>query len=169
MFHLRVTTSISRTLGLSPVWWQRPQHGRVKCNVDAAFSDQLNRTGTWICIHDKEDCGRSFKVVPCFTMVKWHALWQCGLHFRFKAYHICLPSSLSWHYKIWSGNLKLYETFLTSHFTNSRVEFNRRQSNEILHNLVGVATLSASSVIYFNVYHCIEQLIINEMIQRFFF
>jgi len=30
--------------------WQPPSHGRVKCNIDAAFFDQFNKTGIDICI-----------------------------------------------------------------------------------------------------------------------
>jgi len=32
--------------------WQPPPRGRVKCNIDASFFDQLNRTGGSIFIHD---------------------------------------------------------------------------------------------------------------------
>lgn len=35
-----------------PVRWQRPQHDRVKCNVDASFYEQLNITYIVICIRD---------------------------------------------------------------------------------------------------------------------
>lgn len=36
----------------------------------------------------------------------------------------------------------------TTHFTKSKVEFSRRQANEVAHTLTGVATLSASLVTY---------------------
>jgi hypothetical protein len=52
----------------------------------------------------------------------------------------------------------------TSSFTNSRVEFNRRQANEVAHALARVAPFSASPTIYIDVPHCIEQIIINEML-----
>jgi hypothetical protein len=55
---------------------------------------------------------------------------------------------------------RLFTTF----FTNSRVEFNRRQANEVAHALARVAPFSASPTIYIDVPHCIEQLIINEML-----
>jgi hypothetical protein len=34
--------------------WQPPSRGRMKCNVDAAFSDQFNKTDIGICIRDEE-------------------------------------------------------------------------------------------------------------------
>jgi ribonuclease HI len=52
----------------------------------------------------------------------------------------------------------------SSSFTNSRVEFNRRQANEVAHVLARVAPFSASPTIYIDVPHCIEQIIINEML-----
>jgi hypothetical protein len=52
----------------------------------------------------------------------------------------------------------------TSYFLNSRVEFNRRQANEVAHSLVWTALFSASPTIYIDVPHCIEQYITNEML-----
>jgi hypothetical protein len=34
--------------------WQRPSAGRLKCNIDASFSNSLNRTGIGVCIRDDE-------------------------------------------------------------------------------------------------------------------
>jgi NADPH-dependent 7-cyano-7-deazaguanine reductase QueF-like protein len=51
---------------------------------------------------------------------------------------------------------------LTSSFRNSRVEFNRRQANEVAHTLARVAPFSASPTIYIDVPLCIEQIIIND-------
>ncbi|KAK2394517.1 hypothetical protein QL285_056337 [Trifolium repens] len=55
---------------------------------------------------------------------------------------------------------RLFTTF----FTNSRVEFNRRQANEVAHVLARVASFSASPTIYIDVPHCIEHYITNEML-----
>jgi hypothetical protein len=52
----------------------------------------------------------------------------------------------------------------TSSFSNSRVEFNRRQANKVAHALARVASFSASPTIYIDVPYCIEQIIINEML-----
>jgi ribonuclease HI len=55
-------------------------------------------------------------------------------------------------------------SLFTSSFTNSRVEFNRRQANEVAHALARVVLFSASPTIYTDVPHCIEHVIINEML-----
>jgi hypothetical protein len=53
----------------------------------------------------------------------------------------------------------------TSSFTNSRVEFNKRQINEVAHALARVAPFSASPTIYINLCTSyIEQSIANEML-----
>jgi len=54
--------------------------------------------------------------------------------------------------------------FFSSYFTNSRVEFNRRQTNMIVHALAGYATLSASPTIHSDVPDCMNNIIINEML-----
>ncbi len=55
------------------------------------------------------------------------------------------------------------ELFSTS-FTNSRVEFTRRQANAAAHALAREATSLASPNIYYDIPHCIESIIINEML-----
>jgi len=49
-------------------------------------------------------------------------------------------------------------------FTNYKVEFTRWQINEVAHVLAGAATLLASPTTYSIVPHCIEYLIINQML-----
>ena len=36
------------------ITWQPPASGRYKCNIDAAFSSRLNRTGIGICVRDAD-------------------------------------------------------------------------------------------------------------------
>jgi len=50
---------------------------------------------------------------------------------------------------------------MLSYLTNSKVEFNRRQTNKVVYTLTGVATLSVSLTIYFYVPHCVITLIVN--------
>jgi hypothetical protein len=52
----------------------------------------------------------------------------------------------------------------TSSFTNSRVEFNMRQVNEVAHMLAQVAPFSASLTISIDVPYYIEHYIANEML-----
>jgi len=55
-------------------------------------------------------------------------------------------------------------SLFNTHFSNLKVEFNRRQANEVAHTLAGVAALSASPKIHYHLSHCINSLIINEML-----
>ena len=56
--------------------WQHPIPGRYKCNIDAAFSSSLKRTGIDICVHDTEGIFVLAKTVtyPCLVLV------DVGLH-----------------------------------------------------------------------------------------
>jgi len=45
-----------------------PRRGRVKCNVDASFSDQLNKIGVCICIRDEEGKFVVGKTIPISPM-----------------------------------------------------------------------------------------------------
>jgi len=51
-----------------------------------------------------------------------------------------------------------------SKFSNSRVEFVRRQTNVVAHTLAREATLLASPAVYYDIPNCIESSIINEML-----
>jgi ribonuclease HI len=60
--------------------------------------------------------------------------------------------------------MSVTRSLFTSSFTNSRVEFNRRQANELAHALARVAPFSTSPTIYIDLPHCFEHIIINEML-----
>jgi len=34
--------------------WQKPQPGRVMCNIDASFSSSWNRTSIGVCLRDED-------------------------------------------------------------------------------------------------------------------
>jgi len=55
-------------------------------------------------------------------------------------------------------------SLFNSKFSNSWVEFVRRQTNAVAHNLAREATLLASPITYYAISNCIESLIINEML-----
>lgn len=55
-------------------------------------------------------------------------------------------------------------SLFTALFSNSRVEFVRRQANEVAHALAREPTLLASSAVYFEIPNCIKTIIINEML-----
>jgi len=48
--------------------WQAPAHGRFKCNMDASFSHQLNRTEIGICIRDEKGTFVLVKSIPISPM-----------------------------------------------------------------------------------------------------
>lgn len=50
--------------------WQPPAHGRVKCNMDAAFSEHRNNTGISLCIRDEEGTFILAKIMP-FIRIGW--------------------------------------------------------------------------------------------------
>jgi ribonuclease HI len=160
--------------------WQRPLQGRLKCNVDASFSDSLNRTGIGMCIRDAEGTFVLAKTVnfsPKCSVPLGEAL---GLLHALQWLHdmaidhvdIALDSKIvtdAFHKQLpdvteFGHVLSTARRIFTSSFTNSRVEFNRRQANEVAHALARVAPFSASPTIYIDVPHCIEQIIINEML-----
>ncbi|KAK2359027.1 hypothetical protein QL285_096155 [Trifolium repens] len=160
--------------------WQRPLQGRLKCNVDASFSNSLNRTGIGMCIRDAEGTfvlAKTFNFSPRCAVPLGEAM---GLLFAIQwlsdmaldhvdialdpkivtdAFHKQLPDVMEFGHV-----LSTARSLFSSSFTNSRVEFNRRQANEVAHVLARVALFSASPTIYIDVPHCIEQIIINEML-----
>jgi ribonuclease HI len=160
--------------------WQRPQPGRMKCNIDASFSDSLNRTGIGMCIRDTDGTfvlAKTLHFSPRCSVPLGEAM---GLFFavhwlrdlRLDHVDFALDSQIVTHAfhrqrlditefgQLMSATRGLF----TSSFTNSRVEFNRRQANEVAHVLARVAPFSASPTIYIDVPHCIEQFIINDML-----
>ena len=60
--------------------------------------------------------------------------------------------------------ISAFQSLFSTHFTNSRVEFSRRQANAAAHAPAEEATSVASPFIYFNIPHCINNIIFNEML-----
>jgi ribonuclease HI len=162
------------------ITWQPPGIGRYKCNIDAAFSSHVNRTGIGICVRDAEGTFVLAKASTYPYTVPVDVGEAFGLH-----------SALQWLSDMQFDNVD-FETdskltadaFLSSRndlsefgciisschslfinlFSNSRVEFVRRQANTVSHALAREATSLASPAIYFDIPDCIETLIINEML-----
>ncbi|XP_039686979.1 uncharacterized protein [Medicago truncatula] len=127
--------------------WRAPTPGRYKCNIDAAFSSHLNRTGIGICIRDYAGIFVSAKGLSYSCYVSTDVGEALGLH-----------SDLQWLDGMHFDNVD-FET--DSKLT---VEFVRRQANGIARALARVALLLASPAVYYNIPDCIETLIINEML-----
>jgi hypothetical protein len=160
--------------------WKCPQHGRLKCKLDASFSDSLNRTGIGMCIRDAEGTfvlAKTLNFSPKCSVPLGEALgllyvfqWlrDLGLDYIDFASDSKMVIDTFHHQRPdvteFGQVMSTTRSFFTSSFTNSRVEFNRRQANEVAHALARVAPFSASPTIYIDVPHCIEHIIINEML-----
>jgi ribonuclease HI len=162
------------------ILWQPPTSGRYKCNIDVAFSSHHNRTGIGICVRDSEG---SFVLAKNFTypyIVSVDVGEALGLH-----------SALQWLSDMQLDNVNFetdskltVDAFLSTWndlsefgsiisscrslfrnlFSNSRVEFVKRQANAVAHTLAREATCSASSAVYYEIPTCIESMIINEIL-----
>jgi hypothetical protein len=56
------------------------------------------------------------------------------------------------------------KSLFSQFYNNSRVEFVRRQSNEVAHSLSKAAIYLASPQILVDIPHCVEHFLINEML-----
>jgi len=160
--------------------WLRPHQGRFKCNIDAAFSNELNITGLGMCIRDEGGVFVLVKAILLPVMHDVHVGEVIGLYYALEwlsdmrfdnvdfaldskttedAFNNC-PPDVSEFGLIISVCRSLFDL----NFTNSKVEFNRRQPKRVAHTLAGVAMLLASPTTYSYVPRCIEHLIINEML-----
>jgi len=160
--------------------WQPPMPGRYKCNIDAAFSSSLNRTGIGICVHDSDGTFVLAKVVslPCLVSVDvgeafgLHSALQWLSDMQFDNVDFEMDSKLSSDAFLSDKNdtsefgciISSCRSLFTALFSNSRVEFVRLQANEVAHVLAREATLLASPAVYFEIPSCIETIIINEML-----
>ncbi|KAK2457525.1 hypothetical protein QL285_004788 [Trifolium repens] len=128
--------------------WQRPLQGRLKCNVDASFSYSLNRTDIDMCIRDAEGTfvsAKTFNFSPrcavplgeamgLLLAIQWlsdmaidHVDIALDSKIVTNAFHKQLPDITEF------GHVpSTARSLFSSSFTNSRVEFNRRQANEIV-------------------------------------
>jgi ribonuclease HI len=160
--------------------WQPPSAGRFKCNVDAAFSDHFKRTGIGICVRDDSGTfvlakvhqfNHIYPVAIGEALGLYHALqWMKDMQFDHVDFEVDSKITRdAFHSRTTDvsefGNIigACRDLFSTS-FTNSRVEFIRRQANAAAHALAREATSLASPNIYYDIPFCIETIIINEML-----
>lgn len=67
----------------SQVKWAKPQQGRLKCNIDGAFSVSLNRVGVELC---KRDAAGNFIRQRCCGLIPYvhrrlGKRWDCSMQF----------------------------------------------------------------------------------------
>ena len=159
------------------VKWTKPSGGRLKCNVDASFSNSLNRTEIGVCIRDSEgnfviaktawitpildvDVGEAPGLLSALQWVKELNLENMDFETDSKVvtYSIYGKGDVSDFMAIINDCKHLLGTDLT----NSDVKFIRRQANGVAHSLAKEAPYNASFHIYHNIPHCISTLINNE-------
>jgi hypothetical protein len=145
------------------VRWKAPAQGRMKCNIDAAFSDLRNRTGISICLRDEGGVFVLAKTISFYgvysvdigeTLGLYHALqWVSDMQLNNIDFEVDYKSPRD---AIYSGREDISElgdiitasrALLSSKFNNSRVEFARRQANVVAYTLAGEATFHASPVV----------------------
>jgi len=159
---------------------QHPMPGRFKRNIDASFSSQFNHTGIGICIRDSDGTFVMANTVtyPCIISVDvgeasgLHSALQWLSDMQFDGVDFETDSKLTSDAFLSTRNdtcefgsiILSFHSLFSFFFSNSWVEFLRRQANAVAHALAREATFIASPVVYYNIPNCIETLIINQMI-----
>jgi ribonuclease HI len=154
--------------------------GRYKCNINAAFSSHFNRTGIGICVRDSDGTFVLAKTVtyPCIVSVDvgetlgLHLALQWLSDMQFDSVDFETDSKLTFEAFQSTRNdtsefgsiISSCRLLFSSFFSNSRVEFVRRQTNAVAHALARETTLLASPAVYYDIPNCIETLITNEML-----
>jgi len=158
--------------------WQKPTIGRLKCNVDASFSDALNCVGFGLCIRD--DSGNFIKAKTlwsnsvCATDIGEalelsHAIhWVRELQLTDVDFELDAKKVVDY-YNGGHNNISEFGAIIDkckrccfSCFENSKVEFRRRQANDVAHTLAREVTFLSSPHVFNDVPLCIETLTINE-------
>jgi len=160
--------------------WQPPMPGRYKCNIDTAFSSHHNRTWIGVCVCGSEGNFVLAKTLtyPCTVSVDvsealgLHSALQWLTDMQFDNVDFETNSKLTVDtFRSNRNDLSEFgciisscRSLLRNLFSNSRVEFVRRQANGVAHILAREATRSASPAIYYDIPACIETIIINDML-----
>jgi len=135
--------ALSRT-GLVSAQWLPPSSGRYKCNVDAAFSKRIQRTGLGICIRDESGTFVLAKVLQFAQIYSvpigealglYHAI-QWLQDMRFDNINFELDSKITrdvFHSRTvdvtkFGTIIGACQHLFSSSFTNSRVEFIQKLS-----------------------------------------
>ena len=155
--------------------WQKPLQGRLKCDVDAAFSETLNCVGFGLCIRDEFG-----------EFIKAKTLWSNPICSSDIGEALGLSHAIQWVHELQLPNVyfeldakKFVDYFnrgrndisefgaivdeckrrCSVYFENSKMEFNRRQASVVAHTLVRETTLLASPHVFDDVPLCISTLI----------
>jgi len=141
------------TIPMLPVQvsWQKPASGRLKCNVDASFSEALNCVGFGLCIRDENGNFIKAKTLwsnpVCATDIGEvlglsHAIhWVRDLQLMNVDFELDAKQVVDY----FNGGYDAFSEFgaiiedcrrrCQAHFLNSKVEFSLRQANGVAHTL----------------------------------
>ncbi|GAU17355.1 hypothetical protein TSUD_232310 [Trifolium subterraneum] len=160
--------------------WTRPDAGTWKCNVGASFSRSRNKVGIGVCIRDDQGqfvLAKTEWYSPILDVDTGEALgllsalkWVKDLHLNSVLFELDSKRVVDKFNNnmidesVFGDIIKDCKHVFNSYFTNSHVEFIRRQVNGVAHNLAKVAPSLANFRIHTDIPTCIQDLIINEML-----
>jgi len=175
-----VSASSSSSAHQQYIKWQKPGRGRLKCNVDAAFSSSLNVIGFGMCIRDETGqfvAAKTLRSSPICDSSIGEAL---GLSYAIQWVHEMQLTNVDFemdvkrvvdYYIKGSNDISEFGAIIDDcrrrcciWFENSKVEFNRRQANMVTHILAREAILLPSPQTFNVVPSCIGSLISNEKV-----
>jgi len=174
-----VTTGTPTSNQHTRTLWQPPSSSRYKCNIDAGFSSH-NHTGIGVCVRDSEGTFVLAKTIshPCTVSVEvgealgLHAALQWLSDMQLDNVDFATDSKLTVDAFLSTKNdlsefgciISSCRSLFHNLFSNSRLEFVRRQANAVAHALAREATCSTSPVVHYDIPACIETIINNEML-----
>ncbi|XP_058768333.1 uncharacterized protein LOC131642063 [Vicia villosa] len=157
--------------------WSKSSGGRLKCNIDAYFSN--NKVGIGACIRYNKVlfiASRTewfshitevaiWEAMGILSSIKWvHALGYDSVDFELDAKNIVDNVNRSHPNNTDFGAITFEcKLLLVSLSRNFHVKFIRRQANEVAHVLARAATCFDSFQVFTDVPICIHFLIANEM------
>ena len=160
--------------------WSKSNRGRMKCNIDASFPNNENKIGIGICIRDEEGVfviARTKCLTPkcdvhigealgLLRALQWvHELHLGPIEFELDSKKVVDSFGANKHDSTEFGAIINNCKIMFNHlYENSSIEFVRRQTNGVAHELVKAATLSVSFHILVTPPHSIEHILINEIL-----
>jgi ribonuclease HI len=159
--------------------WEKPVHGWLKCNVDAAFHKQLNKTSSGWCLRDH--MGRFIRAETTWmngncTIVEGesialikalHAMEQQGTsHVIFESDSKSVVDAIS-HLRGGSSEFSILISLINNYLyrnPNFVVKFIKRQANMIAHTLARAVISWSCCCTFETLPICIANSLINEML-----
>ncbi|MCH81027.1 cytochrome P450, partial [Trifolium medium] len=164
---------------LQPIQWQKPSHGWFKCNVDAGFHKELNKTSSGWCIRDHlgrfilaettwmdGNCsileGEAIALLEALKVMTQrgisHVIFETDSKTVVDAIHHLRGGSSEFSFII----RRINNILLCN--PNFKVKFVKRQANMVAHTLARAAISWPSRCTFETLPLCITPLLNNEMI-----